>query len=306
MARAVLAARVSLVLVVVSGCASLDGLSEGEKGSPSRAPKSSSTALLGCDPKGAFTTAVPLASGGTAFGARWDAKKTTVVFNTGRGQNVELRIGSNFDDATGAAFGPLAPPDGGALTPLLVFPSISNDGLFLYYQAYSPAPDAMGGGDSVVYRARRTTTSEPFHDYEPVVHSSSNDFGPYLVASANALYWTHADPSSATMRVMRFPVGAAEDPKSVFEASSSVIANAVVSSDEKSLYYADERGGTMDIYVATRASLSDEFTNGKPFDSLNSAAHAEIPSWISDDQCELVYEKRDFDSDTHSLWSARR
>jgi hypothetical protein len=229
-----------------------------------------------------------------------------VVFNTGSGQNVEFRMGSTFDDATGAAFGPLLPPDAGALTPMLYFPSISNDGLFLYYQAYFPPPDGMSGAGSVVYRARRTTTSEPFHDYEPVVPSSSNDFGPYFVAPANALYWTHGDPGSTTVRLMRFPVGAAEEPKSVFEVSSSHISNAVVSGDEKTLYYADDRGGTMDIYVATRASLSEPFANGKPFDSLNSAAHAEIPSWISDDQCELVYEKRDFDSDTHSLWSARR
>jgi hypothetical protein len=135
MARAGNAARAIAIFVLTSGCASY-GVDGGEKGSSSHAPSAPKPApgpskTSGCDPASPFTTAVPLAGTMPAFGARWDAGKKTVVFNTGTGMNVEFRMGTSFEGATSDAFAPIRPPDAGNLTPALVFPSISNDGLFL-------------------------------------------------------------------------------------------------------------------------------------------------------------------------------
>ncbi|HEY8073827.1 MAG TPA: hypothetical protein VIF62_06955 [Labilithrix sp.] len=312
MTRSALVVRMGLVLALGSGCTSLDGLSEGgapsSRARPTPPPTTTQSAPSpACDARGPFVTAQAIDSGGSAMGARWNGNKSTVVFDRGVGLDLELRIGASFADATTGPFGPILPHDSDAgPTPVLLFPSISKDGLVLYYAAFFPPPSQTDIPSSAVYRAHRPSMGEPFDDYEPVLPASNMDFDPYLVVAANALYWRHVDPTNGNIRIMRYALDQTADPTVVFETSSTDVTNPVVSADEKALWYTDDRGGTRDIFVTTRPSPDVPFPAGTRVDTVSTATHNEEASWISDDQCELVYTRHDADEQTTTLWSAKR
>jgi len=117
----------ALVLVALTGCASLDGLANDQGHTSKPAPASTSHPQSGCDASMPFLSSEQLASGKDAsvFGARFDAGKSRVVFNAGFGMDVGLRIGGDLASATAAPFAALAPAQKSAL----VFPSLTPDGL---------------------------------------------------------------------------------------------------------------------------------------------------------------------------------
>lgn len=304
---------IALLLVLLTGCANLDGLSERDPASQTHASGSSPTtpppsdaplpaATPRCDAASPFTSAVAI--GTSVFGARWDAKKTMVVFNAGDGSAPELRVGSSLTVATSAPFTPIVPHPSGAPQPQLLFPALTEDGLVLYYQQYTPFPDQPGFGTSQIFRARRANLDHQFHDAQPALPTSTMDFAPYYVAAAHALYFTHVDTNNNAHHVMRWAIDGSGDPVEVFVSTASSVSEAVVSDDELTLYYADSRGGSMDVFVARRSTTKEQFANGTKLDALNTQAHDEVPTWISPDQCELVYEKSDGTS--RSSWSATR
>jgi hypothetical protein len=303
------ALRACFALVLVTGCESLDGLSENESPSHAHVPSAPSTsapasAAPKCDATSPFTSArsVEAPPGASIFSARWNAAKTQVVFNQGSGDAVELRLGISIADATSEPFAAIVPHSTPTQTMTLYFPTLSSDGLVLFYQQFTSTPDGFGQSD--IFRARRASTTHAFHDPEPAFPKSTMDFAPYLVGEA--LYYTHSDTNNGSAHVMRWALDATSDPEEVFVSSSSAVSVTVVSDDELTLYYGDMRGGTFDVFVATRTSTKARFGEGRRMDSLSTSTYDEVPSWISADQCELVYEKRDPQADTHSLWSATR
>ncbi len=312
MARSANAISAWLALVLAAGCTSLDGLS-GDGGSRSRTtPAPSATTTQGgpaCDATKPLKTSGPMSPVGTnVSGARWDATKTTIVFDVGIDLDAEFRIGASIDDATMAPFAPIMPPpDAGAIA--LIFPSLSNDGLVLYYQALVPDPNQPGAASSSIYVATRSNKTQPFQNPEPVaVAFTGADVTPYLASTAGALYWTHYDfgAASVTAHVMRWPVDKQGDPTSVLDDPSGEVGNAIVSADEKTMYYGARRAGSRDIFVATRASTSEPFSNGVRVAELSTSGNDEDPTWISDDQCEILYEVLDTNKNTSAIWSAQR
>jgi hypothetical protein len=152
-------------------------------------------------------------------------------------------------------------------------PSVSTDGLELYFQSNR----AGGYGQSDLYVARRATVAEEWQSVEnlgPVVNNAAAESGPSISADGLTLYF-NADRSDTlgghdlymTTRASRAePWGKPVNLGPVVNSTFGDI-NPNISRDGLALYFADVEGGTVvprpgglgntDIWVSTRASLSD-------------------------------------------------
>lgn len=294
--------RAALLVVALTGCVSLDGLSKDENHVSK--PASSLHPQTGCDASMPFLSSKQLDSGKdpSVFGARFDAAKSRVVFNAGFGMEVELRLGGDLASATPAPFAALVPAQKAAL----VFPSLTPDGLALYYAAFFPDASGSGDGTSVLHRASRRSIDSAFDPPEALPQSGTLDFTPYLVSTGHALYFMRPDPNEGTATIVRLPIDTSGDLEVVFTDGAGTIGNPVVTPDELTLYYGDGRAGSRDVFVATRVDKTQPFANGHRIDSVSTTAHEEEPTWISDDQCELVYELRRPGDSVNTVWSATR
>jgi len=66
----------------------------------------------------------------------------------------------------------------------------------------------------------------------------------------------------------------------------------VLSRDELSLYFGSRRAGSIglsDIFVATRARVSDPFANAVSLGPVVNSASNDLPAWISSDACVLYF-----------------
>ncbi|MBN9160076.1 MAG: hypothetical protein BGO98_28275 [Myxococcales bacterium 68-20] len=59
--------------------------------------------------------------------------------------------------------------------------------------------------------------------------------------------------------------------------------------DERTIYWSRIASGAYDIFVATRMSTSEPFSNVRPVGELNTNGGLEFPSWLSPDGCRLYY-----------------
>jgi len=78
--------------------------------------------------------------------------------------------------------------------------------------------------------------------------------------------------------------------------------NAVLTSDDLAMYFASDRpggDGGYDVYIATRASTSDDFGTPTPVTELNTSGD-ELPVWISSNGCLIVL------TDNNTLFSYDR
>jgi hypothetical protein len=71
--------------------------------------------------------------------------------------------------------------------------------------------------------------------------------------------------------------------------TSDVETNAVVTTDELTLYFYSDRGGASHVWQATRASKSAPF--GTPVADFELDSNLTVPGWISDDGCRLYVAK---------------
>jgi hypothetical protein len=298
-------------LVLAAGCTSLDGLSSEAQNQPA-AGTGTSTQLSGlaCNASMPFKSATQVAADGhDSFAARYDAKKSLVVFNRGPDSNIVPRIGTSLVDATGQPFAPITPQPVVQTTPapFIVFPTISKDGLVVYYQAYFPGPRDIDPPWSSIFVATRASLSGSFENGRVVVPAGTgNDYAPYLIASTNVLYWGHINPDANTAHIMRWPVDKQGDPKEMFTSGEPDMGNPVVTPDELTLFYGSSRQGTRDVFMATRATTSEPFANGVRLDALSTEVWDEVPTWVSEDACELVFERKNATTQESEVWSAVR
>lgn len=302
----------AMLTLVLGGCTSLDGLSQGsaQKKSKDSPPVQSTQAGIGCDPTQKFTSIERMPASDDAFAARWTSSRDIVVYNRGNDTKMGAFIGTSLLDGKAEPFAAALPPpatDAG-LPPAMFFPAISDDGLLVFYEAFYPPPPSTDPTIQdvpyvAIFSATRKSKDAAFGDGEPLpVAMGGTDYAPYLVSAANALYWAHVDPSNGKGTVLRMPLDKTEDPKVVFE-SMGEFGTPVVSADERTLYYYSKREATRDIFVATRTDLTQPFTNGAKVLELDTTTWEEAPTWISADACELVFERR---SDKSELWTAKR
>jgi hypothetical protein len=172
------------------------------------------------------------------------------------------------------------------------FPTLSADGRTLIYT--STAPGGSGGWD--LRMSTRASLSDAFGAGAPItaVNSARDEWGPFLTADGNNLYMTSTRSGTGAMYVTaRSDAGDFGEPKLVEGIEPAGVP--VVTADGRTIYFASARTdlgahGKTDIWIARRASTSDDFGPPVNVDELNTG-ESETPSWLSPDQCELYFHR---------------
>ncbi|MGC4093580.1 MAG: hypothetical protein QM756_37915 [Polyangiaceae bacterium] len=118
--------------------------------------------------------------------------------------------------------------------------------------------------------------------------------GPYMLPDGSAMYFHGvALDNSDLYRAERGPNGFTA--ASLVDGANSAVGEAfpVVTADELTIYFLSDRPagvGAYDIWVASRSSTSDPFSNATPLDALNTP-ETEMPSWVSPDGCRLYFDR---------------
>jgi len=206
-----------------------------------------------------------------------------------------------------SGFGPpalLSPPSRSGWTGDLN-PTLTADGLFLYFDSYRP--------DRGVQVATRGDASAAFGEASSATLGDVENFEPYVVPSGSALYFTTGweVDGGRLLHAWRAPLtdGKAGKPELVrFEGTDDIGQRApVVSPDEKTIYftgmYPPAQGP--DIYMATRTSVDKPFGVPRPLEGLNSMSW-DYPTFITADACELYFASRRPAVGGWDLYRARR
>jgi len=151
-------------------------------------------------------------------------------------------------------------------------PIISGDGLTLYFSdglwdVQRPRPGGFGGGD--IWATRRETLSDPWGVPENLgegVNSSATEGGPSISSDGLSLFFECGRPGGSgsydiwmTSRVT--PDSEWGPPVNLGPVvnSSALDVHPDISADGLALYFQSDRSGTHDLWVTTRAALSDPF-----------------------------------------------
>jgi Tol biopolymer transport system component len=215
----------------------------------------------------------------------------------------ELTIHFSRDDGNGAydiyeatrasktaSFGGAAPVPGVNSAAEDREPRITADGLTMFATSR-----ATPSGQFRVTFASRASTSVPFGALQPVpvVNGTANDSDPFISADGRVLYFS-------SDRGGNYGLYRSTQTGGVFSAPALVVGamfdtpymelTPVVSEDELTIYFASSRPnlGSVDIYQATRANAQDPFGEPIALTELN-GPDAQLPSWISADNCELYF-----------------
>lgn len=282
--------------LVALGCADILGIDDGvprEGGAGDAAPDAAVDAPPDA-PKGPCNLAAP-------FGApvALAALNTTAVEQHPRLSPDELTVtfqrqvplaGFDLFSATrgdaSAAFNPPAPiaeldtPDNE--TDL----TLSPDGLRAYF-----ASDRAGGlGSWDLWQASRDAGTDPFGAIAPVanVNSTQSDNTSYYVPGALYFTSTRGSGGADIYRAAEQAGGFAAPLLVVDLASPAADAYPVVSTDERLVYFASNRGdaGTFQIYTSSRATASATWSTPALVSELASLGNA-LPAWISPNGCRL-------------------
>lgn len=178
------------------------------------------------------------------------------------------------------------------------FPSISPDGLVVYFARVNPATFT-----SAVFFSERATVADAFPAGSALQVDSAalNDVGAlYMANSGQTLYWRD-DIDFKLRSAAKGGTNGAFFVKRV-ESTMSIGAGVfALSADELTLYY-----GTTDIMVSTRASKQAQFGAGTPVTQVNSAQNDQA-TFITSDNCILyLATQRAGGLGGYNIWSARR
>ena len=232
--------------------------------------------------------------------ARLSADQTTIYYSHRVIDSHPFDISMATRESTDAPFVPKGPLPllGGASGP-----SISADGQRLYF-----AVDVQNDPQLFVATAPFTqATSRMITE----LGSGRQEYQPYLSASGSSLYFvrrsSNAEP--ADIFVSRIVDGRYTDPIPVLEVNTTAgESSPVLSSDELRLYFASDRSGgqgDLDVYLVTRPDVSAPFGPAVPVAELNTP-QADVPSWISADDCTLYLSSKRPGSGGLDVWRASR
>lgn len=157
--------------------------------------------------------------------------------------------------------------------------------------------DVLEGSRRTIQVATRPDASALFDGFTKVTEllGPGDDAEPTLVPDGSAVYfatWRGADTSWSIWSAARKSSGEFEAPRpvaAVNRAGSHEVCP-VISSDDRTLYFASDRPGgygSWDIWVTTRASKLDSFGEPVVVSELSSATH-DVPAWLSPDGCEMI------------------
>jgi hypothetical protein len=169
-------------------------------------------------------------------------------------------------------------------------PRITADGLTMF-----ATTRATPSGQFRIVSATRASTSIPFGPLQPVpvVNGTGNDSDPFISADGRVLYFTSDRGGNYALYRSAQSAGVFSAPEPVAGTNLDtpyMELTPVVSDDELTMYFASSRPnlGSVDIYQTTRASVQDPFGEPIALTELN-GPEAQLPSWISADNCELYF-----------------
>ena len=189
-------------------------------------------------------------------------------------------------------------------------PSISADGLSLYYEANRPG--GSGGWD--IWVTTRATTE---HDWGtpvnlgPIINSSTVDSGPSISADGLLLFFESARPGFGLGDIWVARRATVADPweqpvnlgspvnTSDFDVQPSI------SADGMTLFFTSNRSGYLDLWVTTRAAISDPWAPPINLGSIvNSSADDVFPCISADGKTLYFNSDRSGGVGSYDLWQA--
>jgi Tol biopolymer transport system component len=169
-------------------------------------------------------------------------------------------------------------------------PRVTADGLAMF----ATTRDSPSGLFRVAF-ATRTSKDAAFGSLQPVpgVNGTTNDSDPFISADGRVLYLSSDRGGNYALYRSTQTGGGFSPPEPVAGAkleTAYMELTPVLSEDELTMYFASSRPnlGSLDIYQATRASVQDPFGEPVALTELN-GPEAQVPSWISADNCELYF-----------------
>ena len=244
-----------------------------------------------CDPTAPFGAPVPLASLNTAnddVTARLTPDELTVVFS-------RLNDDMTYDlyTSTRATLAdPFATPEVmGSVNSIYsdVWPSISPDGLTLFFQS-----DRVVPGTYHIWVSHRASVQAPFGPPTEVMELQDADVDPYITATGTALYFSSImRPGAGMGDVWRADLDASFTPSAPADVIGGVNTAApedapAVTGDELQIFMRRDTPNP-DIYTASRTSIVDGFGAATSVDGVSVAGVDEAPNWVSPDGCDLYF-----------------
>jgi hypothetical protein len=176
-------------------------------------------------------------------------------------------------------------------------PSVTGDGLTIYFQSQSSGDGIGGHGDGSgtdIYFATRANIASEFGAPVKVagVQYASLNETPFIRADGNVLYFSAYDAIAGSVPKILRAVGSAGafgPPSTEDELNSDKpAASPVVTPDDLSIFYATVApGGAYEIYKGQRANVTEPFTNLQQVSELTNVSIA--PAWVSADACTLYF-----------------
>jgi hypothetical protein len=210
--------------------------------------------------------------------------------------------------STAAVFGDPAPLAGVNSAAAEWRPTLPADGLTIYFTFTS-------NGFNRIFRAFWSSATASFGAPAPVTAlnstpSTSNNYAPYVLPDHRAIYFISTRSSGGPQLYRAERTGDAFAPPvlvTVENLPGRVVNHPVVSADEKTLVFpsSDPGGnGDLDMWIATRSSITENFKSPTLLRELNTALHDQ-PGWLSPDGCTLYF-SRMIDLDNTDIYVAHR
>jgi hypothetical protein len=171
-------------------------------------------------------------------------------------------------------------------------PTVSGDGLRLLFGSTRAPGD---GSDQQLYVASRTAPSSDFGAPAalPLSTLGTQDHQPFLREDGAVVYWSSARSGLWDIYRASASGGVFGAPTPVDELNSAASQEwcPIVTPDDLTVYFATDRAapgtrGDFDLWVATRASTSEPFSNLEPVSEVNSSG-PDLPCFVSADRCTL-------------------
>lgn len=184
-------------------------------------------------------------------------------------------------------------------------PSLSRDGLTLFFSSNRPSPGRPSGLNNI-WVARRGTVAEPFGEpisLGPLFQEFEGMLDPHISADGHTLYFNSLGRLSSPAPlgdIWQVPVATALELSRYFMLRSGFGETKILaapfpvgardsrdrgpsfSSDGLSLYFCSDVSGNMDLWVMNRSSLSAPWTDPAPLGAINTTAHEAFPAASSD------------------------
>jgi hypothetical protein len=139
------------------------------------------------------------------------------------------------------------------------------------------------------------------------VNSSASENDPMIDDGAENIYFmsTRASNNVDIYRATRMASGAFGTPTPLAEINTNATEHMpVITPDGLALYFASDRGGGDDVWIARRSSPSQAFLAPVLVAELSSASE-DAPTWVSSDEC-TIYLRRGASGAPRDIWSASR